>query len=347
MISIDKVTKRYTDSKTLSLDNISLEIPNGSIVGLIGINGAGKSTLLRIAAGVYKQDSGAVLIDGDPVYENEIAKSKIAFISDEQFYRPASNMKKMAQTYNALREGFSMKKFYALAEEFGLDVHQSLASFSKGMRRKNDVITALSCETEYILCDETFDGLDPITREKTKKVFIENVADSGATIMLASHNLKELEDICDRIVLIDKGKLVLSAELDDLKDSVSKYQLMFGNNRYSLDILDFLNPASVSQSGQIISFIAAGNEDYIRKSLEAAARDRDNEIAYFESLPLSLDEIFAYKLKTAGASDLSELTETRSDKYSESIPIVPDKVSEEADTNDISDTNDTTNGGER
>lgn len=311
MISIDSVTKRYPESKTLSLDNISLEIPDGSIVGLIGINGAGKSTLLRIAAGVYRQDSGTVLIDGEPVYENENAKAKIAYISDEQFYRPASNMKKTAQTYSALREEFSVKKFYALAEEFELDVHQSLGSFSKGMRRKSDVVTALACETKYILCDETFDGLDPITREKTKKVFIENVADSGATIMLASHNLKELEDICDRIVLINKGRLVLSAELDDLKDSVSKYQVMFKSNRYSLDILDHLNPSSVSQSGKIISFIAAGSEDYIRKSLEAAARDRENEVGYFEALPLSLDEIFAYKLKAVGASDLSELSETK------------------------------------
>jgi len=308
MISIDRVTKRYSDSKILSLDNISIDLPEGSIVGLIGINGAGKSTLLRIIAGVYRQDSGTVLIDGEPVYENETAKSKIAYISDEQFYRPSSSMKKMAMAHNSLREGFSMKKFFALAEEFGLNVNQSLSSFSKGMRRQNDVITALSCESRYILCDETFDGLAPIPREKTKRIFIENVADSGATILLASHNLKELEDICDRIVLIDKGRLILSAELDDLKDSVSKYQVMFKSNKYSLDILDSLSPSSVSQSGQIVSFIAAGSEEYIRKSLEAAARDRDNGLSYFEALPLSLDEIFAYKLKTAGVSGLSEIT---------------------------------------
>lgn len=314
MISIDSVTKRYTDSKTLSLNNISLDIPEGSIVGLIGINGAGKSTLLRITSGVYRQDSGAVLIDGEPVYENETAKSKIAYISDEQFYRPNSTMKKMAKTHNALREGFSMKKFFALAEDFGLNVNQNLSSFSKGMRRQNDVITALSCEAKYILCDETFDGLDPITREKTKKIFIENVADSGATILLASHNLKELEDICDRIVLIDKGKLVISAELDDLKDSVSKYQLMFKSNKYSLDILDFLNPSSVSQSGQIVSFIAAGSEEYIRKSLEAAARDKGNGLSYFEALPLSLDEIFAYKIKNAGISELAEIYDNSENK---------------------------------
>lgn len=309
MIKIDNVTKRYRDSDTLSLDNISLDIPDGSIVGLIGVNGAGKSTLLRIAAGIYKQDGGAVLIDGDPVYENTKAKAKIAYISDEQYYRPASSMKKMASVYNYLREGFSMKKFYALAEEFGLNVNKSLLSFSKGMRRQNDVITALACEAKYILCDETFDGLDPITREKTKRIFIENVADEGATILLASHNLKELEDICDRIVLLDNGRLVFSAELDDLKDSVNKYQVMFRNNNFPLDIVDPVRPVLLKQSGQIISFIAAGNEEFVRKSLEAAARDKGNELAYMEALPLSLDEIFSYKLKETGMSGLSEISE--------------------------------------
>jgi ABC-2 type transport system ATP-binding protein len=309
MIKIDNVTKRYRDSDTLSLDNISLDIPDGSIVGLIGVNGAGKSTLLRIAAGIYKQDGGAVLIDGDPVYENTKAKAKIAYISDEQYYRPASSMKKMASVYNYLREGFSMKKFYALAEDFGLNVNKSLSSFSKGMRRQNDVITALSCEAKYILCDETFDGLDPITREKTKRIFIENVADEGATILLASHNLKELEDICDKIVLLDNGRLVFSAELDDLKDSVNKYQVMFRNNNFPLDIVDPVRPVLLKQSGQIISFIAAGNEEFVRKSLEAAARDKGNELAYMEALPLSLDEIFSYKLKETGMSGLSGMSE--------------------------------------
>lgn len=309
MIKINKVTKRYRDSDTLSLDGISLDIPEGSIVGLIGVNGAGKSTLLKIAAGVYRQDGGAVLIDGEPVFENPKAKAKIAYISDEQYYRPASSMKKMASVYNYLRDDFSMKKFYALAEEFGLNVNKSLSSFSKGMRRQNDVITALSCQAKYILCDETFDGLDPITREKTKRIFIENVADEGATILLASHNLKELEDICDRIVLIDKGKLVISAELDDLKDSVSKYQVMFKNNRFSLDIVSPVSPAMLKQSGQIISFIAAGNEEFVRKSLEEAAREKGNELAYIEALPLSLDEIFNYKLKTAGNCDLNGISE--------------------------------------
>ncbi|MCM1054761.1 MAG: ABC transporter ATP-binding protein [Bacteroides sp.] len=308
MIEINEVSKTYSESSILSLDGITLSIPEGSIVGLIGVNGAGKSTLLRVAAGIYRQDKGSVTIDGEPVYENNNAKSKIAFISDEQYYRPGMNMKKAAGIQAALRDSFSVKKFYALAEEYGLDVKRPLSSFSKGMRRQNDIITALSCESKYILCDETFDGLDPITREKTKKSFIENVADSGTTILLSSHNLQELEDICDRIVLLDKGRLVLSAELDDLKDKVNKYQLMFENNRYGIDTLDPLEPFALTQSGQVISFIAAGDEAEIKERANAIAEKSKNRLVYIEALPLSLDEIFSYKLKTAGLSELSELT---------------------------------------
>lgn len=311
MIEINEVSKLYSESKVLSLDNVTLNIPNGSIVGLIGVNGAGKSTLLRIAAGIYRQDKGTVLIDGEPVYENNDAKNKIAYISDEQFYRRGMTMKKMANVHASLRDNFSIRKFCSLAEEFGLDINRSLSGFSKGMRRQNDIITALSCESQYILCDETFDGLDPITREKTKSIFIKNVADSGATILLSSHNLQELEDICDRIVLLDKGKLVLSADLDDLKDTVNKYQLMFENNRFGLDMLAPLAPFALAQSGQIVSFIAAGEEKEIEKRARAIAEENGNGLVYIEALPLSLDEIFAYKLKTAGLSELSVLTETK------------------------------------
>lgn len=311
MIEINEVSKLYSESKVLSLDNVTLNIPEGSIVGLIGVNGAGKSTLLRIAAGIYRQDKGTVLIDGEPVYENNDAKNKIAYISDEQFYRRGMTMKKMANVHASLRDNFSIKKFCSLAEEFGLDINRSLSGFSKGMRRQNDIITALSCESKYILCDETFDGLDPITREKTKRIFIQNVADSGATILLSSHNLQELEDICDRIVLLDKGKLVLSADLDDLKDTVNKYQLMFENNRFGFDMLEPLAPFALAQSGQIVSFIAAGEEQEIEKRARAIAEENGNGLVYIEALPLSLDEIFAYKLKTAGLSELSVLTETK------------------------------------
>ena len=205
MIEINGVNKYFSESGVLSLDNVTMTIPDNKIVGLIGINGAGKSTLLRILAGIYRQDTGTVSVDGERVYENNKVKSKIAYISDDQYYQPGMTMKKMAMIHSSLREGFSIKKFYELAGKFGLDVNRRLSGFSKGMRRQSDIVTALSYGAKYLLCDETFDGLDPITREITKKVFMEEMLDNNATILMSSHNLREMEDICDRIVLIDRG----------------------------------------------------------------------------------------------------------------------------------------------
>lgn len=296
MIEIKNLSKYYSETGVLSLDDVSLDIPEKSIVGLIGVNGAGKSTLLRIAAGIYRQDKGTVLIDGEPVYENNSVKNKLAYVSDEQFFRHGMTMKKMASICSTLREGFSLKKFCALAEQFGLDINGSLAGFSKGMRRQSEIITALSYDAKYMLCDETFDGMDPIAREKAKKIFFENVVDSGTTILMSSHNLQELEGICDRIVLLDKGKLVLSAELDDLKGAVSKYQLVM-EGEFDTEILKPIQPYAVSQSGRVTSFIAAGDAQEVEERLKNIAAENKCDIVYFEALALSLEEIFEYKLK--------------------------------------------------
>lgn len=334
MIEINEVSKLYRESKTKSLDNVTLTIPEGSIIGLIGVNGAGKSTLLRIAAGIYLQDKGSVLVDGEPVYENNSAKAKIAYVSDEQFYKTGMNMKKAANTYATFRENFSLDKFYKLAEEFGLDVNKSFSGFSKGMKRQNDIITALSCEAKYMLCDETFDGLDPITRARVKKVFIENVVDRGSAILLSSHNLQELEDLCDRIILLDKGKLLFSAEIDDLKGSVGKYQIMFSAKAPFERVIASVAPESIEQSGRIVSFIAAGSETEVEEKIRAAAQAENAEIAYFEALPLSLDEIFSYKLKVSGKesvlSGLSGVSESvgKSGKNSDDSESAADTSSE-------------------
>ena len=297
MIEINQLTKFYTESGVLSLDRVTLEIPEKSIVGLIGTNGAGKSTLLRIAAGIYRQDSGAILIDGEPVYENNNAKSKIAYISDEQYYQPGMTMKRMAMIHASLREDFSVKKFYQLAERFGLDVNRRLSGFSKGMRRQSDIVTALSYGAKYLLCDETFDGLDPITREKTKRIFIEEIMDNNATILMSSHNLREMEDICDRIVLIHKGQLVISANVDDMRGQVSKYQVVFSGSNISVDSV---NPMRLNVSGKMLSFIAEGDPEDMEKRLSEIAEGAGSSLVYCEAVPLSLEEIFSYKLESSG-----------------------------------------------
>ncbi len=306
MIEIKDLSKYFAESGVLSLDNITLTIPDNSIVGLIGINGAGKSTLLRIAAGIYKQDSGTVSIDGSRVYENNRVKSQIAYISDDQYYQPGMTMKKMAMIHSSLREGFSIKKFYGLAERYGLDVNRRLSGFSKGMRRQSDIVTALSYGAKYLLCDETFDGLDPLTRELTKKIFIEEMTENNATILMSSHNLREMEDICDRIVLIDSGRLVLSADMEDLRGRVYKYQLVFEDDNIKIP-LDAIAPKIINQSGRMISFIAEGNSEEIEKTVTAIAKGFGNNIAYLEALPLSLEEIFIYKLKDSGITMSGEV----------------------------------------
>ena len=300
MIEINELSKFYTESGVLSLDSVTLEIPEKSIVGLIGTNGAGKSTLLRIAAGIYRQDSGTILVDGEPVYENNGAKSKIAYISDEQYYQPGMTMKRMAMIHASLREDFSVKKFYQLADRFGLDVNRRLSGFSKGMRRQSDIAIALSYGAKYLLCDETFDGLDPLTREKTKRIFIEEIMDNGATILMSSHNLREMEDICDRIVLIHKGQLVISANVDDMRGQVSKYQVVFSGRNISIASL---NPSRLTVSGKMMTFIASGDPQEMEKKLSEIAESANSELVYCEAVPLSLEEIFSYKLESSGLID--------------------------------------------
>lgn len=302
MIEINGVNKYFSESGVLSLDNVTMTIPDNKIVGLIGINGAGKSTLLRILAGIYQQDTGTVSVDGERVYENNNIKSKIAYISDDQYYQPGMTMKKMAMIHSSLREGFSIKKFYELAGKFGLDVNRRLSGFSKGMRRQSDIVTALSYGAKYLLCDETFDGLDPITRELTKRVFMEEMMDNNATILMSSHNLREMEDLCDRIVLIDRGKLVISADLEDLRGTVYKYQLVFDEDigeKYN-DIIQSVQPQMINRSGRMITFIAEGGNEEIEEKITAAAKEQSFNVAYIEALPLSLEEIFMYKVKASG-----------------------------------------------
>ena len=303
MIELNELSKFYTESGVLSLDRVTLDIPEKSIVGLIGTNGAGKSTLLRIAAGIYRQDSGTVLVDGEPVYENNHAKSKIAYISDEQFYQPGMTMKRMAMIHASLREDFSVKKFYRLAERFGLDVNRRLSGFSKGMRRQSDIAIALSYGAKYLLCDETFDGLDPLTREKTKRIFIEEIMDNGATILMSSHNLREMEDICDRIVLIHKGQLVISANVDDMRGQVSKYQVVFSNPNISIASIE---PSRLTVSGKMMTFITSGDPGEVEKKLAEIAESAGSSLVYCEAVPLSLEEVFSYKLESSGLVESDE-----------------------------------------
>ena len=300
MIEIHSLTKTF--DKIKAVDDVSVMIKNNTVFGLIGTNGAGKSTVLRMISGVLKPDSGTVTVDNMPVYDNVEAKKKLFFIADEPYFFANSNAKVMEKYYSGVYENFNREEFYRYLESFNLDKNRKIGTFSKGMKKQLALLLGICAHTDYILCDETFDGLDPITREITKKVFMEEMLDNNATILMSSHNLREMEDICDRIVLIDRGKLVLSADLEDLRDTVSKYQVLLNEDigERAQEIIAVVNPRFIGRSGRMITFIAEGTSEAVEQKLTAAAAEKNCALSYIEALPLSLEEIFMYKVKESG-----------------------------------------------
>lgn len=291
MISITNLTKYYPQNPYPSLDNVTMTIERGTVLGLIGTNGAGKSTLLRILSGIFREDSGKAQIDGFDIFENNEIKNKISYVSDDQYWPAGATIRSMGKIYSGFFEGFSEEKMLELSKTFDLDADRKVSTFSKGMRRQGEVILALSKNPDYLFCDETFDGLDPMTREKAKREIAREVAERNMTVILSSHNLRELEDICDHIALINKGKLQIDKNLYDIKDSLKKYQVVFDKNpdRFPLEEASF-----ITYSGRMISFVCEGD---IEVPLKIAAAAMGLEIVYFEAIPLTLEEIFTYEVE--------------------------------------------------
>lgn len=291
MISVNSVTKKYDDFT--SLDNISFDVKDGSIFGLIGSNGSGKSTLLRIMCGVFAPNIGEVLYDGEQVYENEAVKRGIVYLSDESFFKPHSTVNDIRELYKSIWPSFSDEKFKRLRDVFGLDINTKIRKFSKGMQRQAAVLLSLSTCPKYLLCDETFDGLDPVMRKIVKTIIADEVAAGNITPVIASHNLSELEDLCDHIALLHKSDLVVEADLDDIKLGIHRVQAVFPND-VTKDDLSMLDVSSFERRGRLTSFIARGGDDMISKIVA------DMSPVYFELLPLSLDEIFICEMEGKG-----------------------------------------------
>ena len=206
MIQINGVTKYYGEFK--SLDAISAYIADGSIFGLVGSNGSGKSTLLRVMSGIFRADSGEVLYDGENVYENVKLKDTVVYLSDDQYFLPNSTLRDMAKMYASIYSRFSWEEFNKLVGIFGLPENRKINTFSKGMQKQAAILLGIAAKPRYLLCDETFDGLDPVMRQLVKRILAESVAANGITPIIASHNLRELEDICDHIGLLHKGGIL-------------------------------------------------------------------------------------------------------------------------------------------
>ena len=225
MIEVKGVTKSFDDFT--ALDNVTCNIAEGCIYGMVGSNGAGKSTLLRVLSGIYKADKGEAIIDGINVYENTYMKNKLVFVADELFFLAGANMKSMAKFYSSIYDNFDMDRFTELTKTFGLDPSKSISNFSKGMKRQAAIILALSTRAKYMFFDETFDGLDPVMRNLVKKLICGDVAENNATVIVTSHSLRELEDLCDHLSLLHKGGLVLDSDVFELKTSQFKVQVAF------------------------------------------------------------------------------------------------------------------------
>ncbi|MCD8238622.1 MAG: ABC transporter ATP-binding protein [Clostridiales bacterium] len=299
MIKITNVTKSFDDIK--ALNNVTLDVAEGSVFGLIGTNGAGKSTLLRILSGVLKQDEGEVLIDGSSVFEAPDVKLNFFFIPDEAYFFKSSTPKTIAGYYSAVYPGFDMTRFKSLMTNFSLDTKRRISTFSKGMKKQLSVITAICANTKYIYCDETFDGLDPVMRQAVKSLFAEEMEQRGLTPIIASHNLRELEDICENIGYLHKGGVLLSQNVNDLKLGICKIQLVPKEGTNPNEIFKAFKTYKHETRGNLHTLTLKGNIEEVEAAAKAASP------VFSEILPLTLEEIFISEAESIGYS-IKQLT---------------------------------------
>ena len=291
MIEAKNLTKKFDD--IMAVDHINAKIRDGYVFGLIGTNGAGKSTFLRMASGILKPDEGTIQIDGEDVFENIKVKSRFFYISDEQFFFSNATPQEMMVYYKTIYPAFDAGRCGKLLESFNLDKKRKISTFSKGMKKQLSVILGLCANTDYIFCDETFDGLDPVMRQAVKSLFANDMAERNLTPIIASHNLRELEDICDHVGLLHKGGILLSKDLDDMKLNIHKIQCVLkpGMKAEELVALDKLK---IEHRGSLVTITARGT----REEIEAIMMSY--EPIFFELIPLSLEEIFISETEVAG-----------------------------------------------
>ena len=287
MLEMKDVTKTFGSFK--ALDCLSLNVPKGAVYGLVGPNGAGKTTAIRHLTGVYRPDSGSVTLEGAPIDENLAAKERICCVADEPFYFPGASLEEMKNFYAGLYPKFDGKRFDELQDVFRLRRKAPLRRFSKGMQKQVAFWLALSCMPDYLILDEPVDGLDPVMRRQVWSLLMGDVADHGTTVLVSSHNLRELEDVCDHVGILSHGKVLLERSLTDLQDNVVKLQVAFPQPEPP-QLPDDLNILHTSQIGRVFTYIVRGNPADIKARMAAY------QPLLLEALPLSLEEIFIYEL---------------------------------------------------
>lgn len=292
MIEIHNLTKTF--DKIKAVDEVSVTIKDNMVFGLIGTNGAGKSTVLRMICGVLMPDSGTVAVDNMPVYNNVEAKKKLFFIADEPYFFANANARTMERYYSGIYEEFNKEEFYKYLESFNLDANRKIGTFSKGMKKQLALLLAICAHTKYILCDETFDGLDPVMRQGIKSIFAKEMEERGLTPVIASHNLRELEDICDHIGLLHKGGVLLSKDLEDMKCNIQKVQCVFATVDEEMKALGGMEVLKKEQRGSLRTYTVRSTRE------EVTARFATVDTVFYEVLPLSLEEIFISETEVVG-----------------------------------------------
>ena len=285
MLKINNISKSFDTKKVLN--NLSLEVNDGSIFGLVGVNGAGKSTLLRCVAGIYRTDEGNVEFNGIDTYKDENIRKDIFFVNDDPYYPMASNIKSLKEFYSSYYP-FDEVVYFKTLKLFGLDENKPVNTFSKGMKRQTLLLFALAIRPKLLLLDEAFDGLDPLVRYNLKKSLYEFIEDSHATIIISSHNLKELEDICDSYGILENGKIETYGDLLESKQNINKYQLAFKKepDESAFEKFDILHQ---SKEGSVYSLVIKGDKDETVKELKKL------KPIILDTLSVNFEELFIYE----------------------------------------------------
>ena len=277
-----------------AVDHVTGTIREGMVFGLIGSNGAGKSTLLRMISGIIRPDAGEILVDGESVFENPEIKSQICFLSDAPYYFQNACLKEMRDYYMTVYPTFNRKQFDSLTKIFNLDMNRRINSFSKGMKKQVSILLGLCAGTKYLLCDETFDGLDPVVRQAVKSLFAAEIMNRDFTPVISSHNLRELEDICDSVGLLHQGKLLLTQDLDQIKCNICKLQCVIQDAHLEQELLRNLRVVKMERTGSLLTLTVRGERSEVLRIAEA-----QNPL-FIEVLPLTLEEIFISETEVAG-----------------------------------------------
>ena len=288
MIEAKAVSKSFDGF--LALNDLDMTVPRGSIYGLVGPNGAGKSTILRHLCGVYRPDSGVITIEGQPVYEHPAIKERMVVIPDDVYYYGSASVREMMKFYRGMYPTFSMERFEKLAEAFPeVDAKRPIRRMSKGMQKQAAFWLAMSCCPDYLLLDEPVDGLDPVMRRQVWSLLMGDVAERGTTVLVSSHNLRELEDVCDHVGILSHGQVVIERSLSQLQGTTVKLQVAFPDG-VQPGLPQGMEVLHQSQLGRVYTYIVRGRADEVQQQVEAI------HPLFVEALPLSLEEIFIYEM---------------------------------------------------